>query len=280
MATFTHADAPAAAMTPRPFRVAGRRREAPGIWTLDIEPAQGAPIHPAPGQFVMMYAFGIGEVALSVSGLANGRMQHTIAALGATTTAICASRRDAVLGVRGPYGNGWPLEAARGRDVVVAAGGVGLAPLRPAIRHLIAHRDEYGEVTVLYGSRTPANVLYLPELERWRRRGLTVDLTVDAAAPGWDGRVGFVSALVGGARFDPAAAVALVCGPEIMMRLTAVALAERGVAADRIHVSLERSMRCGIAHCGHCQLGPTLICRDGPVYPWDRIGPVLEVREL
>jgi anaerobic sulfite reductase subunit B len=282
MATYSPAEAPTGArsMTPRPFAVVSRRREVPGVWTLELEPVDGEPLLPAPGQFTMVYAFGVGEVPLSVSGTSGGRLIHTVAAVGAVTTAICAARPGSVLGVRGPLGNSWPLAEAQGADVVVVAGGVGLAPLRGAVRHLLAHRGEYGELVLLYGSRTPASLLYRREFDRWRRQGMTVDVSVDAAGADWPGRVGFVTELIGPARFDPDATVAMVCGPEIMMTHCARGLLDRGVAAERLYVSLERSMRCGIGFCGHCQLGPTIVCRDGPVYGWDKVAPVLHVREL
>jgi anaerobic sulfite reductase subunit B len=272
--------APAAAMAPRPFVVVTRRREVPGVWTLELEPVEGAPLTVLPGQFTMVYAFGIGEIALSVAGADEGRLMHTVAAVGAVSSAVAGAQPGTVLGIRGPLGNGWPLDAARGADVVVVAGGVGLAPLRDTVRHLLAHRSEYGELVLLHGSRTPAALLYRREIELWRRQGLHAEVIVDAAAPGWDGQVGFVTELIGPAPFDPDAAVVMVCGPEVMMTHTARALLERGVAAERVHVSLERNMRCGLGFCGHCQLGGTLICRDGPVYSWDRIAAALVVREL
>jgi NAD(P)H-flavin reductase len=264
-------------MAPRPFRVTRRERETSDTWTLELEPALGEPLAVAPGQFTMLYAFGIGEVPISVSGKPDGPLVHTVRAVGAVTEAICAAKPGAVLGVRGPLGNAWPL--GEGGDAVVIAGGIGLAPLRGVLYELVRRRADFGEAALLYGSRTPAELLYPKELERWRRT-LQVDLTVDAADPGWEGKVGFVAKLVGSARFDPAAATAFVCGPEIMMRTSAQALLERGVPPERIFVSMERNMQCGVGLCGHCQLGPTLICRDGPVYRWDLLEPLLRVREL
>ncbi|HEX7582389.1 MAG TPA: FAD/NAD(P)-binding protein, partial [Gaiellaceae bacterium] len=202
-------------------------------------------------------------------------------AVGAVSQAICAAKPGTVLGVRGPFGNVWPVEAAVGSDVVVVAGGIGLAPLRPALYHLLDHRGDYGEVALLYGSRTPADLLYKTELQRLRGRfDLQVDVTVDAAEGGWQGKVGVVPQLVATARFDPASTVALVCGPEIMIHYSARALLDRGVAPERIYISMERNMRCGLGHCGHCQLGPTLICRDGPVYRYDEMEELMAVREL
>jgi len=268
-------------MAPVPFRITRRRRELRDTWTLELEPVASERLAVAPGQFTMLYAFGIGEVPISVSRGGDGPLVHTVRAVGAVTQAICASRPGAVIGVRGPFGNAWPVDEAVTSDVVVVAGGIGLAPLRPAIDEILRRRGEYGEVAVLYGSRTPADLLYREELSRLRSRfDLQVDVTVDAAEGGWQGKVGVVPKLIASARFDPSATVALVCGPEIMMHYAARALLERGVAAERIYLSMERNMRCGLGHCGHCQLGPTLICRDGPVYRYDEVERLLAVREL
>jgi anaerobic sulfite reductase subunit B len=267
------------AMTPQPFAVARRKRETADTWTLELEPRGGEPLGLAPGQFTMLYAFGIGEVPISVSGDVGGPLVHTVRAVGPVSQAICESKRGAVLGVRGPFGNSWPVEDAIGGDAVVIAGGIGLAPLRPVVYELLHRRKEFGEAVLLYGSRRPAELLYAREVERWRKK-LQVDLIVDAADQAWMGKVGFVAKLVSSARFDPASATAFICGPELMMRTSAEALIERGVSPARIHVSMERNMHCGVGHCGHCQLGPTLICRDGPVYRWDEVAPLMAVREL
>jgi anaerobic sulfite reductase subunit B len=271
----------AGAMTPRPFRVARRMRETRDTWTLELEPAGGEPLEPQPGQFTMLYSFGVGEAPISVSGRGTGPLVHTVRSVGAVSEAICATRPGEVLGVRGPFGNAWPLEQAAGADLVIVAGGIGLAPLRGAVYAAIDRRAEFAEVAVLYGSRTPADLLFPRELERWRQHdGLRVEVTVDSAGLEWRGQVGVVGKLVATARFDPGSAVCLLCGPEVMMRYTALALLERGVPAGRIFVSMERNMRCGLGHCGHCQLGPTLICRDGPVYPYDVAERLIAVREL
>jgi anaerobic sulfite reductase subunit B len=267
-------------MAPRPFRVVRRRRETSDTWTLELEPVLGEPLRPTPGQFTMLYAFGIGEVPISVCDVRGDRLVHTVRAVGAVTEAICASRPGAALGVRGPFGNAWPVEQVVGADVVVVAGGIGLAPLRPALLHVLERRAEYGGLALLYGGRTPDLLLYRRDLERWRDRlDVQVDVTVDSAEGGWRGKVGVVPKLVAGAAFDPTSCIALVCGPEIMMRFAAQALLERGVPPERIFLSMERNMHCGLGHCGHCQLGPTLICRDGPVYGYDELEPLLKVRE-
>lgn len=268
-------------MVPRSFVVRERGQETSDTWTLTLEALDGDSPAVGPGQFMMVYVFGIGEVPISVSGPSDrrGPVVLTVRAVGAVTEAICATEPGGVLGLRGPLGTTWPIAASRGADVVVIAGGIGLAPLRPVVLHALEQRPEFGQVVVLYGARTPQDLLYPSELEDWSTDA-TVDVTVDAAQIGWQGKVGVVPKLIPDAAFDPAKAVAFVCGPEIMMRFTIEALLERGLPPERIHVSLERNMRCGLGHCGHCQLGPTLICRDGPVYSYETAGPWLEVREL
>jgi NAD(P)H-flavin reductase len=234
-----------------------------------------------PGQFMMVYAFGVGEVPISVSDPrdGDGLLRLTVRAVGQVTEAICAARPGETLGLRGPFGNAWPVDDAVGGDVLVVAGGIGLAPLRPVVLRALARRDAYDGVVVLYGARTPDDLLYRDELDRWGGE-LDLAVTVDAADATWHGRVGVVPKLIGGAAFSPERTTAFVCGPEIMMRFAVEGLLERGVPAERIAVSLERDMRCGIGLCGHCQLGPTLICRDGPVYTHAEMARWLEVREL
>jgi len=267
-------------MVPQPYVVRSRGRETADTWTLELEPSTGETMDVEPGQFAMLTAYGVGEVPISLSSRgADGSLIHTIRDVGAVTAELCRIPRGGTIGVRGPFGTTWPLEDACGADVVVLAGGLGLAPLRPAVESLLAERDSYGRLFLLYGARTPGDLLYPQQLEDWRAEGLDVHLTVDAGTRSWLERVGFVSALLDDVTLDEPA-VALVCGPEVMMRVTVGALLERGVPGERIHVSLERSMSCGIGHCGHCQLGPILICRDGPVFTWDEVARWLAVREL
>jgi NAD(P)H-flavin reductase len=269
------------AMTPVQFRVASREQDTVDTWTLTLEAAGGSGPVIGPGQFMMVYAFGIGEVPISVSGPPGrpGPVVLTVRSVGAVSSAICASEPGSVLGLRGPFGTSWPVEAAAGGDVVVVAGGIGLAPLRPVVLHVLGRRAAYERVTVLYGARTPEDRLYVQEVERWRDT-IAVEATVDAAGADWGGPVGFVAKLANRADIRPDRTTAFVCGPEIMMRTSIDALVDRGVAAERIHVSMERHMDCGVGLCGHCQLGPTLICRDGPVYSYPEIAPYMEVREL
>ncbi len=266
---------------PEPYVVRRRSRETADTWTLELVPHEGEPIEPGPGQFAMLAAFGVGEVPISLSGRGlDGSLIHTIRDVGPVTAELCRASRGDMVGVRGPFGTEWPLSEAAGTDVVIVAGGLGLAPLRPAVEALLARPAAFRRRILLYGARTPDDLLYREQLDGWREAGLDVHLTVDAGTSGWQHRVGLVPELVRAADFDPDAAVALVCGPEVMMRFTVAALADAGVADERIHVSLERNMKCGTGHCGHCQLGPTLVCRDGPVFSWAEIGRWLAVREL
>jgi NAD(P)H-flavin reductase len=269
---------------PRPYVVRARTEETSDIATLVLEPVDGAPSRPAsPGQFNMLYAFGVGEAAISISGApkASGELVHTVQALGPTSRALFAARAGACVGVRGPYGTGWPVDAAVGKDVVLAAGGLGLPPLRPLLYRLLAERERFGRIEVVYGARTPKQLVYYDELQRWRARGdLRFQVTVDAAGRDWYGDVGVVTTRLPDARFEPAQTVAFVCGPEVMMRFTVQALLDRGVAPEAIYLSMERNMKCAIGFCGHCQFGPEFVCRDGPVFSYARIRPYLTVREV
>jgi NAD(P)H-flavin reductase len=281
MATATLAEPQPRALTPAPFRVTGRSRDTSDTWTLELEPVAGAAPSIGPGQFMMVYPFGVGEVPISVSGppRSRGPVVLTVRAVGAVTSAICAAEPGSVLGLRGPFGNSWPIEEAADGDILVVAGGIGLAPLRPVILHVLERRGDYDAVSLLYGARTPADLLYVDALEHWRG-DLGVHVTVDAAGEGWSGRVGVVTKLLSGVEVRPERTTAFVCGPEIMMRFAVEALLARGVAPERIQLSLERDMHCGVGLCGHCQLGPTLICRDGPVYSYAESALWLEVRRL
>jgi NAD(P)H-flavin reductase len=270
-------------MLPTSYVVADKRQELGDVWTLELEPADGDGVGGfGPGQFSMVYAFGAGEVPISVSGggKAGGRVGHTIRAAGATTSALCSIEPGAQVGLRGPFGNTWPMAEAEGGDVVVVCGGIGLAPLRLALNHLIAHRDSYRAVSLLYGARAPDEMLYPSELQRWREAGIGVATTVDSAPAEWDGRVGLVTKLIPEAGFEGARTTAMICGPEVMMRFVSTALQDRGVPMDSIYVSLERNMKCAIGHCGHCQLAHRFVCKDGPIFPVGRIGTLLGLREL
>jgi NAD(P)H-flavin reductase len=270
-------------MRPVPFVVCQNARETSDTFTLTLRPAEGeAPFRFAPGQFNMLYVFGVGEAPISISGdpARPERLVHTIRAVGAATRALQRLRKGDLVGVRGPYGTAWPVELAHGHDMVVVAGGIGLAPLRPALYHLLLHRVQYGRVVLLCGARTPRDLVYARELREWRGRfDLEVDVTVDRATEQWQGAVGVVTKLIDRAPFDPASAMAFVCGPEVMIRFAVMALQQRGVAATRVYASLERNMKCAVGLCGHCQFGPFFVCKDGPVFRYDRTLPFFGVRE-
>lgn len=268
-------------MVPRFLRVTGNRRELSDTWTLELDPEGPFPFKP--GQFNMMYAFGIGEAPISISGdpAAPETLVHTIRAVGKVTEALCAARPGTQIGIRGPYGTDWPVAAAEGSDVVVLAGGIGLAPLRPALFHLMNNRSRYGRVSILYGGRSPETLLFPAEVKRLRSRfDVQVEVTVDAAPPSWRGNVGVVTTLVRRAAFDPENTTAFVCGPEIMMRFALVELGRAGVTTDRTFVSMERNMKCAIGFCGHCQYGTEFICKDGPVFAYSKIEHLFRIREL
>lgn len=262
------------------MRIAEVVCELPDVFTFALQPEGGFQFQP--GQFNMLYALGAGEVPISISGDPSESTQliHTIRAVGNVTRVLERCQTGSFIGVRGPYGRGWPLEEVRGRDVCFIAGGLGLAPLRPAILHVLAHRSDYGAVNILYGARTPEALLYREELSRWRGRfDCRVRVIVDRAGRDWYGQVGAVTKLVSDTQLEADDAI-FACGPELMMRFVVRELVRRGVPHESIWVSLERSMKCGIGLCGHCQFGGTFICKNGPVYRYDEVAAMLLTREL
>ena len=271
-------------MLPIRYRIQRVHREIPDTFTLELEPEEGVTIAQfATGQFNMLYVFGVGEIPISISGDPAKRkpLVHTTRAVGTISKAMRDLKPNDVIGVRGPFGSSWPIKQAEGKDVVIAAGGIGLAPLRSVMYHILAHREKYGKAVLLYGARTPADILYRRELEHWRAQlDLEVLVTVDRATDSWRGSVGVVTRLIPRASFDPPNTIAMVCGPEIMMRFTAAELEKRGVALENIYVSMERNMKCAIGMCGHCQYGPNFVCKDGPVFQYSHIQGLLSKREV
>ncbi len=262
-------------MTPTPHRVVGVVAETPDVVTLKVEPVGGALGAIRPGQFVMVWAFGVGEIPVSVSDVADGgAVALTVRGVGAVSDAIVAARLGDLLGLRGPYGTAWPIAEATGRDALVIAGGLGLAPLRVAINALANGGPT--RLTVVMGAREPDQVLFADDLRRWRSLGADVHVTVDTADRAWDGSVGTATELV--SRLGQGHDVVFVCGPELMMTSAARVAVIQGADPRRVWVSLERNMHCGIAHCGRCQLGPLLLCRDGAVVCWDRVTQLLRER--
>lgn len=271
------------AFVPQLYRVIQRTVETHDTVTLHLAASKGQIPASQPGQFNMLYAFGVGEIAVSMSGDPQDRSQivHTIRAVGAVSSALTALQSGSLLGLRGPFGTAWPTEEAQGRDVVIVAGGLGVAPLRPVIYQALSRRERYGRVVILVGMRNPAEILYLQSLQRWRGQlDVELEVTVDRSDASWRGNVGVVPALIPRMSLDGDKTIAMVCGPEIMMRFTASALREAGIGLERIYVSMERNMKCAIGLCGHCQFGPAFVCKDGPVMRMDRIARIFSVREI
>lgn len=272
-------------MAPRFLSVKRRLRETADVFSLEIALDDAGASVPRfrPGQFNMLYAFGVGEIPISVSGdpSITTSITHTIRSVGPVSAALAKLRSGDPVGIRGPFGNCWPADEAAGYDVLVIASGIGLVPLRPVLYHLLRQREAYGRVALLYGARTPDDLLYRRELDSWRRTpNLQVRVTLSRAGPDWVGDVGYVTGLLPKVRFTPADTIAMVCGPEPMIRSTALALEAIGLTPAQIFVSLERNMKCATGFCGHCQFGPHFICKDGPVFRYDRVRGLMAMREI
>lgn len=236
-----------------------------------------------PGQFNMVYAYGVGEAAISISSDSekHGRLDHTIHKVGRVTTSLSQKKRGDVIGIRGPFGSSWPIDVAQGKDVCVVSGGIGLAPLRPVLYSIIRRRDEFGRVIVLYGGRSPLDLLFRVELEKWENdHNIETLVTVDRGDSSWKGHIGVVTTLFDYIQLDVRETIAYVCGPEIMMRFCVQELEGRGLTPGQIYLSMERNMKCAVGFCGHCQFGPTFICKEGPVYPLPRVRELLDKKEL
>lgn len=280
-----------ASMLPVRYRVTENRRDTADTRTLSLVPVDSPLPRPRPGQFTMVYVFGVGEIPLSVSGYPaedDPTVTHTVRAVGAVSAALCRAEPGTVVGLRGPFGTVWDVPGSRHRDLLFVAGGIGLAPLRPPLLEALSAREDYRSVTVVAGARTPSEHLYGSEDELWQACGARVLRIVDRVPedPGtgrpraWAGPVGLVTDLLGQVRLRPDRTTAYLCGPEVMMTHTGAALLALGMRPADIQVSLERNMRCGIEICGHCQLGPDFVCADGPVSTLDHAEPLLAVREL
>jgi len=271
-------------MTPALYEVKKRIKESHDSFSLDLIPKNGSDnLSYEPGQFNMLYAFGVGEVPISISGPAPGKegLIHTIREVGAVTKALGQLKKGAALGLRGPFGSSWPIKESQGNDVVIIAGGIGLAPLRPALYALMDQREKYGEIALLYGTREPKDLLFMKEFEIWRGRlGVQIRVTVDAADGNWRGNVGVVTSSIPRVDFEPSNTIALICGPEIMMQYSVLEMKRLGVNEDRIYITMERNMKCAIGFCGHCQFGPNFICKDGPVFRFDKIKHLFKIREI
>ncbi len=236
-----------------------------------------------PGQFNMLYIPGAGEAPISLSGAPRpgGAGAHTIRLAGNVTRGIFRLAVGDSFGLRGPYGSYWPLDEIHGADVVIVAGGIGLAPLRSAIDEIIANRSCYGQVSLLCGAREPDSLLFSRQFTNWTNHGVVVHTTVDRASEGWKGEVGAVTLLLDRLPLRSSeTTVILSCGPEVMMKYVARTAMQRGIVPQNIWCSMERNMQCAVGLCGHCQWGPEFICKDGPVLRYDRLIPLLSVERL
>ncbi len=237
-----------------------------------------------PGQFNMIYVPGVGEAAISISGdpQEKGLIRHTIRVVGSVTRAISRLGRGGMVGLRGPFGRGWPLDdLPEGGDVVLVGGGIGLAPLRPVVYWLLRNRDNFRRVMLLYGCRTPEDRLYSGELDRWSaQEKIDVLVTVDNATSGWVGPVGVVTKLLQRIKVGAERTTVMVCGPRMLNRAAAYSFLQLHVPPERVFLSLERNMHCGFGQCGHCQYGPKFVCKDGPVFAFSEIADIFAKEEI
>jgi len=271
-------------MIPVRMKVKKISPETEDVFTVNLVPVEkGIKFSFKPGQFNMLYAFGTGESAISICSDSSIRssVTHTIHKIGTVTKALAQLKKGEVIGVRGPFGNGWPVKKAKGKDVYIIAGGIGLAPLRPSVYYILKHRKNYGKVFILYGARTPKDLLFASELEQWaKEKDVTVEITVDRADVTWKGHVGVVTTLIDRVSFNPAKSMAMVCGPEMMMSFSINELLMKGLNESSIYLSMERNMKCAIGFCGHCQFGPNFICKDGPVFNYSKVRNIFNIGEL
>jgi NAD(P)H-flavin reductase len=270
--------APAAGHAPAPLAIveavrhpaatiAAVVRETADTATLLLAVDDAAILAARPGQFVMVELPAFAAPPISISRIRPDGIDLTIRSAGAATAALIGLAVSSEVTLRGPFGRGWPIEEAEGRDVVIVAGGIGLAPLRPVLDAILAQRPRFGAVRLYLGARTPADRLFVPEMDALSgRTDLEIAEIVDRAGHDWFGRVGIVTQLFDQAAWDGSRVTAFICGPERMMQATATTLGRLGVAPDRTWLTLERNMACGVGTCGHCQMGPFFVCRDGPVF--------------
>lgn len=271
-------------MVPDIFRVDRIIKETKDVFTIGLSFAQkNGRFKFLPGQFNMLYCFGVGEIPISISSSheAQEGFSHTIRKVGAVTKALACLEKKSLLGIRGPFGSSWPIDDALGKDVVIIAGGIGIAPLRPLVYYILSHRENFGKIFLVYGVKAPGEILYRDELEAWRARfDIEVNVTCDIASGAWKGNVGVVTNLISRVDLSSKNVKVFICGPEIMMQFAIRALIAREINTSDIVVSMERNMKCGVGLCGHCQCGPYFICKDGPVFGFDRVAHIFDKREI
>jgi NAD(P)H-flavin reductase len=276
-------------LVPNLFRIRKVKKETSDIFSLHLlQFDEQSEFQFLPGQFNMLYAFGSGEVAISISGRGEnaGELIHTIRKLGSTTALLSHVQVGQVVGLRGPFGKPWPVQEAVSRNVVVVAGGIGLAPLRTLLRYFAKNRDQFKKITLIYGARTPHDLLYADELELWRKNAnIQIELTVDAVpetcTKPWTADVGIVTSVIQKISLDdPTDIVAYLCGPEVMMHFASQELIKRGILSEQIYISMERHMNCAVGFCGRCQFGEHFVCKDGPVFKYSVMKELLQLKEL
>jgi NAD(P)H-flavin reductase len=272
-------------MLPQLMKISKISWETEDVFTIEVEPGgkQAKPFNFKPGQFNMLYGFGTGEAAISISSDSSksDSFLHTIHRVGYVTGFLSRLKKGDIMGVRGPFGSSWPVAEAEGKDVCIIAGGIGLAPLRPSIYHIFNNRKKYGKFDILYGARSPRDLLFRTELEQWgKKHNVNVEITVDRADSSWKGHVGVVTTIIDYAMLNPVNTIAMVCGPELMMKFCIDELLALGFPEDHVYLSMERNMKCAIGFCGHCQFGPNFICKDGPVFNYTRIKKLFDIEEL
>ncbi len=232
-----------------------------------------------PGQFNMLYVYGQGEVPISISSIRKDLIEHTVRLVGDVTEDLFNLKEGDILGLRGPFGSHFPVEKFKGFDIILVAGGLGLADIKPVAEYILSNRDDYGRVYLLIGSKNPSSLIYKGEFEKWKEK-IELLITVDKPDENWKGHTGLVTRLFDLVETDPKKSVAMMCGPEIMMISASELLIERGFSPEKIFISMERHMKCAVGTCGHCQFGPYFVCKDGPVFPYSEVRYLLKVKEL
>jgi NAD(P)H-flavin reductase len=271
---------------PQPAEIVEKRPEAKGIFTFRLRFSSEdmrRSYRFQPGQFNMLYAFGAGDVAITiVSDPADPEiLDHTIRVVGNVTQVLGRLKKGDVVGLRGPFGSAWPLEEVRGKDIIIVTGGLGCAPTLGALHYIVRRRKYYGAIKIIHGIKAPRDLIYQKKFREWERSPNTeVHLTVDKADRGWKHKIGLVTHLLADVTFEPARSVVMMCGPEIMMRFTVKEFLNRGLTTDRIYLAMERNMKCALGFCGHCQFGPHFICKEGPILRYDRVQGIFNLKEV
>lgn len=246
---------------------------------FEIKLANGQELGHQPGQFVEVSLFGIGEAPISISSspTKKGSFELAVRAVGNVTKALHRLEKGAIIGIRGPFGKGFPVAEMKGKDILFVAGGIGLVPLRSLINYVLDNRPDFGRVLILFGAKTPAEQLFLDELALWRtRQDLEYWETVDRSDGKWKGHVGVITTLFPKINIDPKKTVAVIVGPPVMYRFAILEAQVKGIPDEQIIVSLERRMKCGVGKCGHCQINHLYVCQEGPVFNYAQIKEIRE----